>query len=335
MANKKISELTAVASVAATTEMEVQVSGETTTKKATVTQVLAVESTPRAAQDDAIEAGVGLNTDGTYVTLANSWFLRAADFVAGMTDRSGIVANVTQSIANALRLLDAKLYALSQSIIAVYWTRDGDLEILSPMNANDEVQAATCAFGGVAEDDYVSINKSGAILMHGKGQYVSCIAHPVAMFEAARISTWVGGLKVLTFDPDADESYYFTIVVPESYKEGADLVPIVKWIPMSSAASATRVRWGLEYTWCEKGVTKAASETIIYVATLDPNENPIGYRLYESTFAALSGTNHTKGSLLNCRLFRDANDLSDTLLGDAGVLSIDFYHLNDSVGSYV
>lgn len=116
MANKKISELSAVTSVAASTEMEVQVSGETTTKKATVTQVTAVETAARVAQDDIIEASVGLSTAGAYVELANAWYLRAAEFTAGMTDRSGAVAPLTQSVINAIRLLDAKLYAVNATI---------------------------------------------------------------------------------------------------------------------------------------------------------------------------------------------------------------------------
>ena len=73
MANKTITQLTVAASAAAADEMEIQKSGETTTKKVTVSQVLATEATARAAQDDVIEAGVGLAANGTFTTLANSF----------------------------------------------------------------------------------------------------------------------------------------------------------------------------------------------------------------------------------------------------------------------
>ena len=116
MANKRINELTQVASVVATTELEVQTSGETTTKKATLTQVTAVEKAAREAQDDVIEASVGLSTAGAFAELANAWYLRAAEFTAGMIDRSGAVAPLTQNVINAIRLLDAKLYVTNTII---------------------------------------------------------------------------------------------------------------------------------------------------------------------------------------------------------------------------
>lgn len=110
MANKTINELTAVSSITNADEVEVQKSGEAGTKKATVAQLTAVEAAARAAQDDVIEASVGLSTAGAYVVLANSWYLRAAEFTAGMTDRGGASGALTASIMNAIRLLDAKLY---------------------------------------------------------------------------------------------------------------------------------------------------------------------------------------------------------------------------------
>lgn len=113
MANKTINELTAVTSLVAGDELEVQKSGETTTKKATVTQVLAVEATARAAQDDVIEAGVGLNTNGTYPSLTNAWYIRAAEFAAGVTDRGGATGALTENVMNALRILDAAIYGVA------------------------------------------------------------------------------------------------------------------------------------------------------------------------------------------------------------------------------
>lgn len=122
MANKTITELTAVSSVTNADEVEVQKSGETTTKKATILQLNAVEAAARAAQDDVIEAAVGLNTNGSYASLTNAWYIRAAEFAAGITDRSGATGALTESIANALRILDAAIYnttvfAYTQSLV--------------------------------------------------------------------------------------------------------------------------------------------------------------------------------------------------------------------------
>lgn len=111
MANKTITQLTAVASVASVDEFEVQVSGEVGTKKCTLTQLTQVESTARTGQDDIIENSVGLATDGTYplATMENSWYLRLADHV-GIIDRSGLVEDLSSDIINALRMLDYQIY---------------------------------------------------------------------------------------------------------------------------------------------------------------------------------------------------------------------------------
>jgi len=68
MANKLISELTTLATVANADELEVQKSGELVTKRATVEAVTKVERDARIAQDNVIEAGIGSNADGTYNT---------------------------------------------------------------------------------------------------------------------------------------------------------------------------------------------------------------------------------------------------------------------------
>jgi hypothetical protein len=123
MPNSDIHNLTAVAGVAASDEFEIQPSTSTVTKRCTTTQITQIEETARITQDNVIEAGVGLNANGTYPAMSDSWYLRTADFATGITDRGGAEANVVESIYGALRLLDSKLYAninvLSQTIRTV------------------------------------------------------------------------------------------------------------------------------------------------------------------------------------------------------------------------
>jgi hypothetical protein len=110
MADKIINDLTSVSAVAAADEFEVQKAGETTTKKATLTQVTAVEAAARELADAAIRYWTGVNTDGSWPAFVNSWYLRNADYVAGIVDRAGASgALVPYGIYNALRILDAKL----------------------------------------------------------------------------------------------------------------------------------------------------------------------------------------------------------------------------------
>lgn len=111
--NSDIHNLTPVSSVLASAEFEVQLPDETITKKCTLTQLTQIEETARALADDTIESASGLNTDGTYPTLSDSYYLRAVDFTAGFPDRAGAHAAVPQNIMNAIRAIDSKLYANS------------------------------------------------------------------------------------------------------------------------------------------------------------------------------------------------------------------------------
>jgi hypothetical protein len=115
MANKIIHDLTAVAAVDAADEFEVQKSGETTTKKATLTQVTQVEATARTAADNAICAGAGLAIGGACPSLSDSWYLRDADLLAGWTDRSGVTSGHLPELIHFIQMLDARVYALTGS----------------------------------------------------------------------------------------------------------------------------------------------------------------------------------------------------------------------------
>ena len=100
MANKLISELTNLATVANADEVEVQKSGEVVTKKATVEAITKVERDARKAQDDAIELGVGLDTDGNYDTPSGTNHLDS-----------------TTDVMTALVALDSALGSSSAAII--------------------------------------------------------------------------------------------------------------------------------------------------------------------------------------------------------------------------
>jgi hypothetical protein len=108
--DKLISQLTAAATNLQDIDLaELQVSGEAFTRKLTGLQLRGVEKLERETQDNVIEAGAGLNANGTFTPPANSWYLRVADYAAGCTDRSGATGALVENILNGLRLLDAKV----------------------------------------------------------------------------------------------------------------------------------------------------------------------------------------------------------------------------------
>lgn len=120
MANKLISQLTnAAANLQDTDRIEGQKNGTAVTLNYTGAQMRAVEKAERQNQDNIIEASAGLQADGSYVAPANSWFLRAADYAAGCTDRGGATGALSENILNGLRLLDARIYQLGNGGLVI------------------------------------------------------------------------------------------------------------------------------------------------------------------------------------------------------------------------
>ena len=128
MSDKLISQLTAAAGNLQDIDLaEGQKSGEVFSRKFTGLQMRGVEKAEREAQDNVIEAGAGLNANGTFTPPVNSWILRSADYTTGCTDRGGATGALTENILNGLRLLDAKVYQLANgSIVIVYMGLNAD-----------------------------------------------------------------------------------------------------------------------------------------------------------------------------------------------------------------
>ena len=99
MANKRISDLTNQATIANADLLEVQVSGEVVTKKATVEVVTKTERDARIAQDDVIEASCGLTAAGAYPGFTGSNYLDATtDIYDALDTLDGALASTGSSI---------------------------------------------------------------------------------------------------------------------------------------------------------------------------------------------------------------------------------------------
>ena len=195
MANSDIHNLTAASGAVAADEFEIQKVGEVTTKKVTLTQLTQVEATARAAQDDIIEAGAGLGTDGTFPAMANSWYLRAADFVTGVVDRGGAVANIVANLWGAIRMLDSKLYANSYAMSQTVRTESVAVSIAEVLACkavpktiivNEATFAVECV-SAVASLDYGSVKfEAGAddLVIRYKDGGATVFTFPNAFLEA-------------------------------------------------------------------------------------------------------------------------------------------------------
>ena len=110
MANRRIIDLTQQAAIVDADWLEVQVSTEAVTKKSSVNVVTKVERDARIAQDNVIEASVGLTAAGAYDTPVGSNYLDAStdvmdaldilDDAIGSSGSAIVVAIIPVSAAN-------------------------------------------------------------------------------------------------------------------------------------------------------------------------------------------------------------------------------------------
>jgi len=144
------------------------------------------------------------------------------------------------------------------------------------------------------------------------------------------------GVYTYWYDKDTEEEVFFSCQMPHNWKEGTDIHPHVHWTPKTDGTtSASRVCWGLEYTW--SNITGSFGNTSISYANLPISYtgSPIADAHYLTELPDISGAGKTFSSMLICRLFRDATSSgsSDSYGYDAGLLEFDFHYEIDSFGS--
>jgi hypothetical protein len=101
--NKRIYELTTEGTITSTHYLAVDKSTFTAAKKVTVNELTRLERVARQTQDNTIEAGAGLETNGTYATDESTNYINAAGFVA---------RGLTQNIKNSAHILDSVIFLL-------------------------------------------------------------------------------------------------------------------------------------------------------------------------------------------------------------------------------
>lgn len=137
----------------------------------------------------------------------------------------------------------------------------------------------------------------------------------------------VDTVRAYLFDPDADQELFFAAQLPHAYSEGTDIVAHVHWSPVDTDTG--NVIWGLEYTWANIDAAFAATTS---TTTTDAGSGTADDHLYVE-FTDLTGTGKTISSMLVCRIYRDADNGSDTYTGDAALLEVDFHYQIDATGS--
>lgn len=150
MANKRIIDLTEDGSYDGDNYIEVDQAGNPESYKQKVSVIVNEEATDRADQDDVIEAGCGLETDGTYDADDTTNYIRTADFSA---------AGYTESLKEADHLLDTQIKANADAIAGQQVMTTITVTCASP-NAQglNAVPYTLLSASGLSSDSYVLVD---------------------------------------------------------------------------------------------------------------------------------------------------------------------------------
>ncbi len=134
------------------------------------------------------------------------------------------------------------------------------------------------------------------------------------------------GVFTYMFDQNVEEELYFTVELPHGYKPGGSIYPHVHWIPTDTGTG--NVVWGLEYTWANIYSTYGNTSIITVTDAADGTADKHQW----VPFPAISGTGKTESSILVCRIFRDATNVSDTYNNDVVLPQMDFHYEIEKIG---
>jgi hypothetical protein len=135
------------------------------------------------------------------------------------------------------------------------------------------------------------------------------------------LPTWAGTGVAVTSASGGSE-------IKHSYAEGTDLVPHVHWTPTDT--SVGNVKWNLEY-WIRRGSLTITTGTA--TGTAAATGAAWGWDEIRTDLTTISGADITIGCQIGFRLWRDPADVADTYEAPAGVFTVGFHAIHDTLGS--
>lgn len=140
------------------------------------------------------------------------------------------------------------------------------------------------------------------------------------------------GIFAYAFDKNIEEELFFIVQLPHQWKEGSNIEPHIHWTAQSDVG-ASKVRWGLEYTWTNIADVFGSTQVLYGETTITPVGTVTAYEHAITSLGIISGAGKEVSSMLICRIFRDADASSDNFGYDAFLLEIDFHLEVDAIGS--
>lgn len=142
-----------------------------------------------------------------------------------------------------------------------------------------------------------------------------------------------GNIRVLGFDQTTDEQVFFQAQMSHGWVSGSAIHPHVHWCPLDSE-NGVDVVWGLEYAISSPGQVLSAPVTIYASGSEQGDVNLTGYKHYITDFPAIDMTSYSGlSTILDCRLFRNASNETDSYTNDVALHEADIHYQIDTMGS--
>ncbi len=146
--------------------------------------------------------------------------------------------------------------------------------------------------------------------------------------------TWAvfqAGIDMWSFAVSVLNEMHLTWVIGHDYAEGTDIIPSIRFSPLTDEVSAD-VRWGIEYSVMSPDGDFAAPTTVYVDQTVVANAQ---FAHVEATFAAIAAASTiAPGTIFVARIFRDGVDAADTYAGAVAGISANLHYRKNKFSTY-
>jgi len=274
-----------------------------------------------------------VSDDASYTTPANGAMLDVKSTTKGfIVPRMTTVQRTTlgnTSPTNGVVVYDTDLKSFW------YWESGAWLQI-----AASGINLTGIKFGDAS--NYSTFEADGTLLMVGNATVYDDLRVPLSEpATGTLIPVWAkfpyGNTDpapyINWFKATGVDEMYFVVQMPHDWAEGTTIYPHIHWVPSEDGASGPTVpRWVLQYTWSSLGAVFPAYTENAGTATV-PNETLVKSKHYLTPLGEITASGKTISSMLICRIYRDGSNSSDTYVGLAGALEIDFHYIRNTLGS--
>jgi hypothetical protein len=149
-------------------------------------------------------------------------------------------------------------------------------------------------------------------------------ATPILGSSPPTLSAFKGTTAAYSFVSDSVNQVYALVKLPNTYKQGTPIVPVVSWANASGGAGS--VVWRLEYIWQNSG--KAYSQSTSTISAM-VSSTATANHFMTAQFASIT-CSASIGAIVSCRLFRDGGDASDNFGANIFLLNFEFLIQHDT-----